>query len=444
MHSSEVNTRERIDAMKTVSRRIPPDKGSALLTSLMVVSALIVLGVGYLSSQNADYGLMIRSQGWLHAENVAEAGAELAIWEINDGGADFVAGGNWTGAGTTLVPYVRTGQLTTAQGTVLGDYEVNVEQIDTATFTVTSTGFFPSQVAPLAQREVKLELLRKPLFDKAVKARGQIAATNRLEADSYDSSLGSYDSQTPGSDTDFYTNATGADAVKFGPSSSILGNIFVGPGGNAATDITLGSGSTVSGVLGAASAALSPEVILPPSGLTSAAAIDISTIGGTGAIPPGTWVIPSITVAKNATLNITGDTVISVTGNIDMKTSSQLHVADGAHLTVYLNPSSATNITLGNKTTFTCQTPEQLAIYADSNVSKITIGCQGVFIGTIYAPDTEVKCGLNMGEVYGAFIGKLIDFGPAMVYHYDTALRTTGPLEQIYSVQDWQSKNATP
>ena len=89
---------------------VPPELG--------VTMALSVLGAGLLAGVHHNLQLIMRSNQIGQAENIAEAGAEEAVWEIQYGGADFAAIDGWSGSGPGTVsrqgnPAVRGHAATT-------------------------------------------------------------------------------------------------------------------------------------------------------------------------------------------------------------------------------------------------------------------------------------------------------------------------------------------
>src|SRR6267378_2759623 len=71
--------------MRFIIRKQNPERGSALLVTLFVTTALLI-GIGsYLLLVRAQYVSVARSQAWNAAMTMAESGAEEALAQLNPG-----------------------------------------------------------------------------------------------------------------------------------------------------------------------------------------------------------------------------------------------------------------------------------------------------------------------------------------------------------------------
>src|SRR3990167_9538651 len=97
--------------------------GMALITVLIITLLLFVLvGAFLLLSTNALH-INERYAKNLIALELAEAGVDYAVWEINFGGGDFTAGEGWSGSD----PKTATiSNFQDSDGDVYGDIEISV------------------------------------------------------------------------------------------------------------------------------------------------------------------------------------------------------------------------------------------------------------------------------------------------------------------------------
>src|SRR5882724_7151118 len=71
--------------MKFLIQKQSPERGSVLLATLFVVTALLI-GIGsYLLLVRAQYVSVVRSEAWNGAMTMAESGAEEALAQLNPG-----------------------------------------------------------------------------------------------------------------------------------------------------------------------------------------------------------------------------------------------------------------------------------------------------------------------------------------------------------------------
>ena len=110
-------------------------------------------------------------------------------------------------------------------------------------------------------------------------------------------------------------------------------------------------------------------------------------------LPPGDYYFRNMVINGGATLNITGNTHIYVTGNFTQ--------AGGSYIV--------------NQTMLA----SNLEFYMTGGAANIT--SDTTFYGVIYAPNTEVTVNAN-GDFYGAIVGKTLSFSGGGLAHYDESL----------------------
>ncbi len=110
-------------------------------------------------------------------------------------------------------------------------------------------------------------------------------------------------------------------------------------------------------------------------------------------LPPGDYYFNDMIINGGATLNITGNTNIYVTGNFTL--------AGGAYMINYTMLAS------------------NLEFYMTGGAANIT--SDTTFYGVIYAPNTDVTVNAS-GDFYGAIVGKTLSFSGSGLGHYDESL----------------------
>ncbi|MFH0795548.1 MAG: hypothetical protein V2A65_00630 [Candidatus Omnitrophota bacterium] len=146
-------------------------EGSILITAVITMAVLLTLGGAHLTMTLSEQRLTARTYRDVLAINLAEAGIEMAIWELNYGGADFLSGEGWSGTDPTMT----VTSFSTADGEIIGDFTVTVTDPTGDNPVIEATGYFPSSSSPIMQeRTVKVEGSRGASSDPPASVRAAI------------------------------------------------------------------------------------------------------------------------------------------------------------------------------------------------------------------------------------------------------------------------------
>jgi hypothetical protein len=399
------------------------DRGIALVKTIFL--GMILLAVAAYAARGTRVELRIAANDQLEKRTlaVAEAGLQHAWRKLE---SDIGGGGTLTNELATPTGFLGTGtdqtiggityRFVSFGGAPADGYWVRIDNnsddvgggaSDTdGQIVITSRGAVSG-----ANRMVQSVLKQLPLFGNGLFAKYAADLRGGGTTDSYDSSLGSYSSQTPGSLGHVGSNGN----ITNNPSpTTINGSEYAGG--------TIDPGqATIMGV----SYQGQPLVALPPvnppcnspnptsSGITPANGYNTSsgTLGGNSSgdvvLAPGTYCFSSVTLNGNATLTINAGTV-----------------------NIYLLGPVDSNFTGGGIINAT-DVPANLRIYAISAVSSITVngGAQAAMV--IYAPETNLT--FNGGSsVYGSAVGGTISLADGTNFHYDTeSANLTGYATQL-------------
>ena len=120
--------------------------GFVEITMLVVTSILIIMTIPFISRVVTEYKLMAKIYKSTAALDLAEAGIERALWELNYNSSTF---SGWTSStqGTVTTRIIDCNSFQAAGSTVIGDYTVSVvtdSSIPTEA-TITCTGYVPSR-----------------------------------------------------------------------------------------------------------------------------------------------------------------------------------------------------------------------------------------------------------------------------------------------------------
>ena len=355
-------------------------EGIALVITLLVMTILLIMGSAFMSISSTETLIAINERNRVQAYHLAEAGAEMAIAQLN-------ANGNYAGTG---------GQQALGPGT----YTVTVTCVPPAAPTppcppatpdqriITATGCVRNCTPPSATSRVEVRVQPGSPFQFAFYGLGVTLLEDGVVVDSYDSAVADYPS---GAGSEAHIGSNGD--IKLLTGNTVKGNAQAGG------TVTLGAGSTITGT----TTAPAPPVTFPPVDTTppSPPALDLSVANGaTATLSAGTYHFNAITLGTGATLNITGPVVIYMTGTF--------HAQGGAMI---------------NATAASTRKPTDLLIFSSAVGEDAVKGFPGggEFHGAIHAPNAEVEFSAGW-TIHGSLVGTQIDLEDGVQFHYDRAL----------------------
>ncbi len=363
------------------------EKGIALVITLLVMTLLLIMGSAFLSISSTETLISINERNRLQAFHVAEAGSERAIAELNVNGAY---------AGTEGEQALGFGTYTTT----LTDLLPLPGVVDRKQ--VVSIGYVPnSAVLNRAMTQVQVVAQRGSPFQIGLLGLSLVELEDRVVVDSYDSALGEYDPMAAGSEGHIQSNG---DII-------LLTNNIVNGNALAGGTVTLGSGSTITGMAteGVPSATVVTDISYPAynsdtAGISPPGAYDTSTYdltvnpGQTVTLDPGTYSFNRITLRTGGKLAMTGPVVIYM--------ADQFYAQNGAVINTSKIPANLMIIS---------------SMSGSDAISTEEPG-SGEFYGGIYALNGEVEFNDGGWNIYGAIVADEIDIEDDARFHYDVAL----------------------
>lgn len=390
----------------------------AWISCFAVLLILIILPlIGWAVS---EFNWTARSYMSLQALNLADAGAELAIWEIVHNNAQFAS---WAGLNPhtlTIAPFKDNFDEDT------GDVNISVQIISPYNYLITSTGFVPNSADEKVKKTVKVRVFPHPLFNNAAFGYDSVLVQGISRVDSYNSLLGPYTALTAGSNGDVGTNGT---FTREG-NSNIMGDVFIGPEG-------LASGNNPPYVAGDTyyfGNEVEPIDVpfdlnyfntLPSSGTINLSSNDIFLV------PSGDWRYESISLSSKASMTISPNTRMYINNNFT--TSGQATVYSGAGVILYIGGNGSFD---GGGIVNTSNLPSNLQIYGLGTGTTYSFAGNSDFYGVVYAQDSYINLS-GTHSYFGAVAGKTVSLSGTGQLHYDEALSTNGPISG-YDIAYWQ------
>ena len=217
--------------------------GSTFISVIIFGLILFLMSAGFLLMTTSEHKLNRRSYDNAVATNLAEAGADYAIWAMNLPGTDPQYISNWAGADpkTKSVPSFQT-----PDGQVMGDFEVKAYGLGGANPYIESTSYVPSKDSTAkSTRRIKVKVQPGTTggpFSMGFFGTDNVNIEGNCLSDSYDSRLGAYGPGNNGTNCDIGTN--GSD-IKITGSAQIKGDIKTF--GSTSGEISITGSDTIDG-----------------------------------------------------------------------------------------------------------------------------------------------------------------------------------------------------
>jgi len=446
-------------------------KGNTLLITVIVTGLVAFLMGAYLTLVRNQNTTTVRSQVWNSAIAVIEAGLEDALAHLNTHGTTNLAIDGWqlvngqyimqrmVGENYYIVGIsnIVSGSTNSPAPVILSQGYVTLPRAASAppTALLAAVGV-PDSSKRYLGRGVRVNARRDALFARGLVARGQIDLKgNDITSDSFDSSNpaystnGIYDPSMHKDGGDIATNSGLTNSLNVG-NADVFGKVSTGPGGS----VQIGPSGKVGnqawhdapGNNGEIQPGWStddmnvnfPDVTEPFNG--GGFTPNPGTVGGTSytyVLEGENYQMSSLNLSGTEGIRVTSNAVLYVTGNVLMSGGAFIEISPGASLKLYVGGSSA--IIGGNGIINNSSNALNFSYYGLTNNTSLSVAGNGTFIGTIYAPNAALTMngsGKTETDVVGASVSKTVNMNGRFNFHYDEALRNTGPARG-YVVTSW-------
>ena len=429
------------------------ERASALI-AVLVLAAVVALFATHILKRSLQEGkLATRSYYLSVAQNLAEGGLEDALFAANNTYFNSTYGWSTATDGTTAKVKTTTG-LALAQGT--GEIYIRVDNSTTPTPTVTALGVVRLINQPAVVKQLRMAIVKRSLWANGMVAKGAITFSGNAAVDSYDSSVGVYNSGTNRTDqATIASTSTALDPIDLSSNANIYGYAAT-----AGADPVVSANGRIYGATSPANPKVDPTRVrkdfatnLPDATAPPGTPISLGSISSGTTLPraldlPGAdgrylYTATSISLAGNNTVSIAGPVDLIVTGTMTVAGNGAVSLSGVALLNASLGLYVAGDISFGGNGLVTgTNKPASVTIYGtapSTSTQSITISGNGEFIGTIYAPNATLALSGD-GANSGAVIAKSITLGGNGEFHYDTALATTATTastDQYFRPDTW-------
>jgi len=396
---------------------------------------MLLLAVPFLFMLSNENRSTEKSYKSMAALSMAEAGVERAIWELNNG--DIYG---WSGDSSLRTMNISSFQ--TPDGNLIGSIDIRIEDPGSDNPVIESTGRVPyvgdMTVDKTARVVLELGEGYTSLFDFGVFGDDGLELASQAQIDSYDSRIGDYDPQHPGTNGHTGTNATNLGCIYLAANAKVYGNAFTGPESIPEDIIITKPASTISGEKLALESPKEMPSIVAPEVLTYMGEFILD--GNTEVVISESGEYTHFRISNNAKVTITADVTLYISGEFSMLSNSQLEIADGVNVTIYLGGSfvQESNTQINNLT----QDATKLQVFGtDSFNGDMEWNSNADFWGAVYAPKANVIYN-SEADYYGSIVSKYLDLSSQSTIHYDEALGdlkvSTGSEGAPFVVKSWQ------
>lgn len=413
------------------SNRNKSKRGAALASVMIVVLALSTMAATLLVQVGASTREERNARELETARLVSEAGLNAAFANMQAGLA--------TDLGTEQFPVSFGG----------GTFWVGTEDMGSGSTRLVAMGEAAGRTV-MSEMVVKEVTTGSPVY--GVFGDEMLQIESNAFVDSYNSSLGSYESQA--------TNANGNDVwayekghVGSNANISVLQNAGIHGNATPGVDMTVmvGGNADVSGYTTPAE----EHYVMPTLAVPNESALSGNmTIQGDQTLGPGVYYLNSLQLKSNSSLTVTGPATF-VVGSLQLRSNAEFLVdaaAGGADFYVHGDFILESNTLLAS----TDYNPANIAVNLKGNNvidpgvdveidEDLEIGFKSnsKLYGTLFAPKALVEIRSNF-ELYGALMARRLLVSSNSMIHYDENLSETDEeLETTYEIVGWRSVPVT-
>jgi hypothetical protein len=438
------------------------ERGAILIVAVLLMVCMAIMAAPFLSRLSGQYRTTDRAYKSMAAFNLAEAGVEMAVYELNNQWLIFDWQASEDGTLTRSLD-----DLAGAGGKVVGDVDIRVLPLAGEERIVDSRGKIPFIADRTVDRSVQvvLEAEYGSLFKFAVFADEGIYMASNTRVDSYDTGAAlDYDVKDAGANghvgTNSLTAAAAGGGIYLSSQDKIYGNVACGCGTlPGAVDSVIDTNSANTYIEGGKYVLGTPFDMTPdppPSSFVSDLVYDPSEPDLVARSKGGLTVInefmsgiyDSFVLDVNANARIEGDVVLYITGagrdtgEFLMKNNSTLEIAPGSSLKLVLGDATFTQLSNTAVNNLTKTASNLVILGTEEFVGEMHWNSNTDLYGAIAVPEASIHYDSNH-DLYGSLVCDYLDFDSNANIHYDEAL---GKLDWIrggipgYVVKSWQER----
>jgi len=403
--------------------------GSVLPVVLIVITLLLVMGLGTLRLGVQARVYAARTSSQIAAQVAADAGLVAAIAEINVKAAAMTDCSALTQPGTVCPALSKPTNIPLANSDGTYSYQVianSVMSVQDLTITVTGK-------CGLAEKKVSARMTRSGgPFEYAVFTENGMTLKPGTVVDGYNSDV---DKTKMNLTVKLGTNSTQSASITMGKDAVIKGDVAVGPGANPADVISAAQATITGSTYALTEKNEMPSVTVP----TALALMPVLPAPSKMAVIAASAKYSSLYLGKGETLTVNGPVNLYVTGDVSLSNSAEIKINEKnpmASLTLYLGG----NLYLknGGMLNNTTLDPKRLTVYGLDGCTNVSLDTAAVFYGAMYTPKATVNIKSSM-TIYGSLVANGLNQASSSDIHYDASLEDVTPdfYPTNYEIQRW-------
>ena len=404
-------------------------RGSVLPLVLIVITLLLVMGLGTLRLGLQARVYASRTSNEIAAQVAADAGLVAAIAEINVKAAALTDLSGLTQPGTVCPALSKPTDVPLANCDGTYSYRVvanSVKSVQDLTVTVTGK-------CGLAEKQISARLTKSGgPFEYGVFTETGMTLKPGTLVDGYNSDVDKTKMNLP---VKIGTNSTEDASITMGKDAVVKGDVAVGPGANPA-DVISAAQATITGSTYALTERADMPAVTVPKALND---LPLRPPPSKAAVISGLAKFESINLGKGDSITINGPAEIYVTGDVALANSAEIKINEelpNSSLTLYLGG----NLYMknGGMLNNTTMDPKRLSVYGLDACTNISLDTGGIFYGAMYAPKATVNIKSAL-EIYGSVVAQGLNQASSSNIHYDASLEDVTPefYPTDYRIQRW-------
>lgn len=418
-------------------------RGGVLFATLLVISVIGIVIVGYLSLVSQRSSAVARSKAWNLCVPVAEAGLEEAIAHLNQTKGRSLVTNGWqaTALGVTKTFTMRSGRY-------------DVQMTNSGVPPAESLGFIesrgivtvPGSSAQVTRRFRVTTRFRPEL--RGIVATDRVTIADLATADSYDSRVAPYNPLAPGDNTFIGNNSTMSGQMEISGTAKIYGDVGCG----SATGLNLSSPAVVGDTafvtnplnggrvetghytdnLNAPISAVQNPFTGNGRGAPAGGAAGSPPVPYTYLLSGGNYKVNgSLVMDASKNMMVTEDSTLWVSDTVTIKDSAKIIIAPGKRLKLYMEKQF---YAMDNAQINANGLAEQFSYYGLTSNAQFYMSGFSIFNGSVYAPQAKMDISGNAQLFGGGCCSELVMKGSSK-YHFDEALANSK--EQPFLITSW-------
>lgn len=382
-----------------------------------IIVVLVLLGGGLLALGSTSRIKAVRSTSDIMARAAADAGLTRCLYLLNQ---KAVSEEVWDNSTLNTI-YAADEQLEGSNEY----YSFNVTG-DPSGFTITSVGR-----SGMSTRTVTATTVLRSVFDGATVVKKTIVLYPNSSVIGYNSSTG------VGVPARVGTNSITANSIVLSSGSSVDGDLLIGVGGD--PEVVIDNNGQITGESTQLSSPMNFPGVEPPA--MTGPDMNLNVMAETLLLNAGdSGRYGSISLSNQGMIEIDGDVVIYVTGDIDLGNECEITIKLGSSLVIYLDGDyeGKNGSSINNENSLA----SKFKLFGTGGPGQmIDLKAKSDFYGAVYAPNASMEVKAK-GDIYGSFVGMDFEMKSKSVFHYDEALSSSGIDDEgvYFTISRWREE----